>query len=497
MGSEGLTRRRLIGTAAAAGVAGSGLSAEAGAAATAARRRPRRADVVVVGAGLAGLVAARRIARAGRSVVVLEAQSRVGGRVVNQPIGARHVTDGGAAFVGPTQDRVLALARELGCRTRKTHDTGDNVFFREGRLQRYRTGGPLGPIPPDPTGVADAAGALARLNAMAARLPVAAPWQAPEAAAWDAQTVATWMEATLSTPGGRFLLDVALEPVLGASPVDPSLLYLLWYVACAGNASTPGTIERLVNTTGGAQESHVVGGAARIPQRLARRLGRRVVLDAPVRRIVQEGRSVRVHTPSFSVTAKRAIVAVPPLVAQAIRYDPQLPPGRAQLLRRMPMGVLYKVSAIYDRPFWRDDGLTGQAVSDTGPGRTTFDTSPPDGSAGVLLAFVGADDARAWQGRPSARLFQAVLASFARCFGDRALRPRGQAIMAWPLDPWALGGPTAYTPPGALTQYGPALTRPAGRVHWAGSETAAHWRGYMDGAVRSGERAAQEVLDRL
>ena len=206
---------------------------------------------------------------------------------------------------------------------------------------------------------------------------------------------------------------------------------------------------------------------------------------------------MRAESDALAVTARRAIIAVPPLLVHAIRFEPQLPPGRFQLVQRMPMGILYKVSAVYETPFWRHDGLTGQAVSDTGPGRTTFDTSPPNESLGVLLAFVGANDARAWQGRPSAQLFDAVLHSFARYFGDRALHPRSQAIMAWPLDPWSLGGPTAYTTPGVLSEYGPFLARPVGRLHWAGTETATYWRGYMDGAVSSGERAAQEALAAL
>ena len=495
MGSSRLTRRRLIGDAAAASAGGALLSASPANART--RRHSQRADVVVVGAGLAGLTAARRLVRRGASVIVLEARSRVGGRVVNQPIGGGQTTDGGAAFVGPTQDRILALARGLGLRTTPTYNTGDNVYYREGRLQRYSTSGPLGPIPPDPTGVPDAARALAALDRMAASVPVAAPWTATEAAEWDAQTVGSWTAANLSTASGRFLLDVAIEPLLGTSSLEPSLLFLLWYIACAGNAATPGSIERLVNTAGGAQDSHIVGGAARMPERIARRLGGRVVLDAPVRRIVHAGRSVRAESDTMAVTAQRAIIAVPPLLVNAIQFEPQLPPGPFQLVQRMPMGILYKLSAVYDAPFWRHDGLTGQAVSDTGPGRTTFDTSPPNGSLGVLLAFVGADDARAWQGRPSAQLFDAVLHSFARYYGDRALHPRSQAIMAWPLDPWSLGGPTAYTPPGVLSEYGPALARPVGRLHWAGAETATYWRGYMDGAVSSGERAAGEVLAAL
>jgi monoamine oxidase len=493
----GFTRRRLV-AGAAVGVAAAAAPLDAAVAraergAEAARRGGiRQADVVVVGAGLAGLTAARAVARARKSVVVVEAQSRVGGRVLNQPIGGGRVTDGGAAFVGPTQDRILALARQLRVGTHKTYNTGKNVYYRNGRRQTYS-----GLVPPDPTGAADVARALADLDQMAAQVPVDGPWRAPRAGDWDGQTLQTWADSNLTTEGGRFLLGVAMEPLLGTALGELSLLFALWYAACAGNETTPGNFDRLFNTGGGAQDSHFRGGAGLIPERMAAQLGRRVILGAPVRRIVQTGRLVGVESDRISLTAKRVIVAVPPVLAHQIEYEPRLPPAREQLTQRMPMGVLLKISAVYDKPFWREQGFTGQAVSDTGPGRTTFDTSPPDGSVGVLLAFVGADDARAWQGRPAGDLFQAVLRSFARYFGDQALRPIGSAIMPWPLDPWARGGPTAFTPPAALTRYGTVLTEPVGKIHWAGSETATYWRGYMDGAVRSGERAAKEVLAKL
>ena len=493
------TRRRLIGGAA-LGIAAAAVPLDTAAAGAdrgteAARRQrgsARHADVVVVGAGLAGLTAARNLARAGKSVLVIEAQSRVGGRVLNQPIGGGRVTDGGAAFVGPTQDRILALARQLRVGTYKTYNTGKNVYYRNGTRQTYS-----GLVPPDPTGAADVARALVHLDQMAAHVPVDAPWSAPQAADWDAQTLQTWADSNLMTESGRFLLDVAIEPLLGTALPELSLLFTLWYAACAGNERTPGTFDRLFTTGGGAQDSHFRGGAALIPERMAAHLGKRVILGAPVRRIVQTGRLVGVESDRISLKATRVIVAVPPVLAHQIEYEPQLPPAREQLAQRMPMGVLLKISAVYHKPFWREQGLTGQAVSDTGPGRTTFDTSPPDGSTGVLLAFVGADDARAWQGRPAGDLYQAVLRSFARYFGDQALSPIGSAIMPWPLDPWARGAPTAFTPPAALTRYGSALTKPVGKIHWAGSETATYWRGYMDGAVRSGERAATEVLARI
>ena len=495
----GFTRRRLVGGAA-LGIAAAAVPLDSAAAraergAEAARRQQSstgQADVVVVGAGLAGLTAARVVAGAGKSVLVVEAQSRVGGRVLNQPIGSGRVVDGGAAFVGPTQDRILALARQLGVGTYKTYNVGKNVYYRNGNRQTYS-----GLVPPDPTGAADAARALVSLDQMAAQVPVDTPWSAPRAGDWDGQTLQTWADSNLTTESGRFLLSVAMEPLLGTGLAELSLLFTLWYAACAGNETTPGNFERLFNTGGGAQDSHFRGGAALIPERMAAQLGRRVILGAPVRSIVQTGRLVRVESDQISLTARRVIVAVPPVLAHQIEYEPQLPPAREQLTQRLPMGVLVKISAVYEKPFWREQGLTGQAVSDTGPGRTTFDTSPPDGSVGVLLAFVGADDARAWQGRPEGDLYQAVLRSFARYFGDQALSPIGSAIMPWPLDPWARGSPTAFTPPAALTRYGTALVEHVGKIHWAGSETATYWRGYMDGAVRSGERAAKEVLAKI
>jgi monoamine oxidase len=497
MGETSTTRRRFVGGAAGAvgGAAVAGIGGEAEAAARGGGRS-RRADVVVVGAGIAGMTAARKLVGAGRSVLVLEAQRRVGGRVVNEPIGNGQTTDGGAAFIGPTQDRIRALANELGVKTFKTYDKGDYIYYRNGERIRYTTSGPAGPVPPDPD-AGDAIRAILKLDQMASQLDVAAPWEAAQAGEWDGQTLASWARSNLSTAGGRFLINVALEPLLGAAPPEPSLLFLLWYIACAGNETTPGSLIRLTSTANGAQETRFVGGAGLIPERMAKQLGRRIVLGAPVRRIVQSGGFVRVEAGRLSVRARRAIVALPPILAHQIAYEPQIDPARDQLAKRMPMGVLDKVAAVYGKPFWRERGLTGQAVSDTGPGRTTFDVSPRDGSLGVLLAFVGADDARHWQRKPAGDLIKGVLRSFARYFGDEALRPTGQTIMTWPLDPWALGAPSAFTTPGALTNYGPALTRPFGRVHWAGTETATFWRGYMDGAIRSGERTAKEVLERL
>jgi monoamine oxidase len=491
------TRRRLIGGAAAAGVG----AALPGAAEAATRPRlsprQRKADVIVVGAGLAGLTAAREIARARKRVLVVEARGRVGGRTENHSIGGGEIVEVGGQWIGPTQDRLAALASSLGVETFKTYNDGNNVYYRNGTLTPYSASGPLGAIPPDPSGVGDAATAIQKMDSMAATVPLEEPWTAPNAAEWDGQTFETWKQANTTTPSGRFLLDLGIESVFSAEPRDLSLLWTLFYIAAAGNENTPGSFNRLINTADGAQDSRFVGGSQRVSLEAARRLGRRVLLREPVRLITQRRGGARVETDHYSLSAKRVIVTVPPALRSSIRFDPQLPPLQAQLAQRFPMGTVYKVMATYDKPFWRDAGLTGQATSDTGPVKITFDNTPPDGGPGVLLGFIeGEDGRRAFALTPQQRR-GAVLESFARYFGDAARSPTSYIEKSWAQELYTGGCYGGYLGPGVLMDFGPAIRQPHGRVHWAGTETATYWAGYMDGAVRSGERAAREVLAAL
>jgi monoamine oxidase len=277
-----------------------------------------------------------------------------------------------------------------------------------------------------------------------------------------------------------------------------SLLWVLFYIAGAGNEATPGTFDRLINTAAGAQEKRLVGGSQLISIRMAERLGKkRIALKAPARRIVQGKGFVRVESDKLAVTARRAIVAVPPAVAALIDFSPVLPGMRAQLLQRFPMGTIFKCMAVYDEPFWRKEGLTGQATSDTGPVKITFDNSPPDGSPGVLMGFIEATDGRHYLRKSAEERKRDVLASFARYFGERARQPRSYVDKSWTEEQWSRGCYTGFTAPGVLLDYGSTIREPFGRVGFAGTETASIWNGYMDGAVRSGERAAKEALAEL
>ena len=438
-------------------------------------------DVAVIGAGLAGLVAARDLEAAGRTVVVLEARDRVGGRLLNHPVaGTDAVVEIGGQWVGPTQDRILALARDLGVDTYPTHTQGENLVDWNGRLVRYR-----GAIPRiSPAILADVAQAQARLERMARRVDPAAPWQAARAAQWDAQTFDTWIRRNTATRGAATLLEIAVEAVWAAEPADLSLLHVLFYTAAAGS------FDALIGTEGGAQQDRFSGGSQRVPIALAARISGPLVLEAPVRRVDHHDDGVTVHADGHVVTAGAVVAALPPTLTARIDWRPALPAQRDQLVQRMPQGTVAKCMAVYDRPFWREQGLSGQAISVAGPTRILFDNSPQDGSRGVLLGFLEGRTARElgeWE--PAARR-RAVLDCFARVFGSQAAEPLEYIEQLWAEEEWTRGCYGCYLPPGAWTAHGRWLARPIGRIHWAGAETASVWAGYMDGAVRSGERAA-------
>ena len=495
MTESDISRRGLLGSAAVGGaaLAMSGLGATPAEAITSSGSLPKAVDVVVVGAGISGLVAARNILRKNKTVVVLEARNRVGGRVLNHKLANGSIIESGGAFVGPTQDHILGLAKELKVATFKEYADGDNVYVSSTLGTRRYTG----TVPPDPLILADAAVLQLRIDQMASEVPVGAPWTAKNAAEWDGITLETWLNQNTVVPAVRNLLLCYLEPAFGTDAMGMSLLFFLWYLAAAGNETNPGTFERSSGTAGAAQDSRFVGGSGQIPLRMAAALHDRVALNAPVRKIVQSGGYVYVHSDRGIVRARRVIVAVPPPLALGIDWSPMLPPKRLQLLQHLPMGTLMKCDAVYKTPFWRAKGLSGSGVLDSGAVRVCFDNTPSDGKVGVLLAFVGGSTWRTYGLQSLADRRKAVLEGFAKVVGPEALKPVEYVEHDWTHERWTMGGPIASAQPGATTAYGPTIRQPHGRVHWAGTETSTYWSGYMDGAVRAGKRAAAEVIAKL
>ena len=377
---------------------------------------------------------------------MLEARDRVGGRTLNHPIGDGKVVEVGGQWIGPTQDRMAALAREMKVDTFPTHSAGENVIEFHGKLSRYR-----GTIPHiGPHVLADVAQAQLKIDRLAKKVPLEAPWTAKNARKLDSQTFETWLRRNVYTAGGRALIELSIEAVWAAEPADLSLLHVLFYTASAGS------FDVLLDTEGGAQQDRFVGGSQLISIRLAEQLGS-VRLNAPVRRIEHGPDGVTVHADGVTARGKRVIVALPPTLTSRIAYDPPLPGHRDQLTQRMPQGSVIKCMAIYDEPFWRADGLSGQATSDTGPAKIVFDNSPPDGSPGVLLGFLEGERARVIGRLPAEERRQAIIGGLTRLFGPKASKPADFVERNWAEEEWTRGCYGCYMPPGAWTSFGDAL----------------------------------------
>jgi monoamine oxidase len=481
---RGVSRREAL--AGAASAAGAAVLADAGTASARRGKRgpaPKRVDVVVVGGGLAGLTAATDLVKAGHSVALLEARNRVGGRTLNHPLGGGEVVEVGGEWVGPGQDRIIARAKGLGIKTFKTYVAGSQVFQFEGKQTHFS--GLIPPLPqPDSDDLNSVLGKIVNLEST---IPLDRPWTAPGAAALDSQTVETFKLANTSTNGARFLIDLAVKAVFAAEPRDLSLLHALFYM----NSGTG--IIYLTSTAGGAQDSRFVGGSQLVSLKMASRLGSRVVLNAPVRRISQGRGGVVVDSDAGTWHGKRVVVAIAPTLAGRIDYSPALPALRDQLTQRVPQGSVIKFEAVYSKPFWRSQGLSGSSYSDVPPVHFTFDNSPPSGKPGVLLGFVAGSEARRLGTQSAAARRKAVLANFVQLYGSGAAKPKMFIEHNWSAEEWTRGCYVGYFPPGVWIDYGSALRTPVGRIHWAGTETSEVFAGYMDGAVRSGERVAKEV----
>ncbi|MBF6340006.1 FAD-dependent oxidoreductase [Nocardia abscessus] len=439
-----------------------------------------RADVVVVGAGYAGLCAARALRASGRDVVVLEASDRVGGRTLAARVGDGWAVDLGGQWISGAHTRFAALAEEYGAAMYAPPEGIDLLV--EGVVRRRFTGA----RPPLPALVLVVlAQAMWRLERMAARIDLARPWTTPGADRLDAMTAATWLRRNLPERRARNLAEVMIGEELCVDVGSISMLGLLTTIRSAGGVEAGITAETVTRL--------FVDGADGPALAIAAELGDAVRLGAPVTSIRQRADGVLVSAASGDVLAERVIVAVPPVLAGRIAYDPPLPAARDQLTQRMPMGSVLKAFAVYERPFWRDDRLTGQALNLHDPVPVTFDATRP-GGPGVLGALVPGRAAQRLAALPASERRAMIVGSLVRAFGHAAREPLEWHEKVWADDPYTRGGYGAFFPPGVLTTLGSALRHPVGAIHWAGSETATEWSGYIEGAIRSGERAAAEVL---
>jgi len=445
-------------------------------------------EVVVVGAGLAGLAAARWLVARGHEVTVVEARERVGGRTEGLVLDDGTPLELGGQWLGEGHIRMYELVGELGLSTFRTwNDEGRLLLDLRGKRSTMK---PRKDAVPhiSPFALADLAQGLLRFGRLAARTDLERPWLTPGAEALDGQTWETWIRRNLRTAAGRAYFHVACEAVWAAEPGDVSLLHALFYTHSNADLATLIAVDR------GAQQDRVTGGSVLVADAMAAALGERVVLAHPVRRIEQDAGGVRVIARDGTrYRGDAAVVTLPPTLAGRLEYDPPLPSWRDQLTQRMPAGSVIKAYAIYPEPFWRKDGLNGQAASDAGPVKVTFDNSPPSGRPGVLMGFLEGKEARIWARRTEAERRDAVIGCLVRYFGDAAGRPERYVERDWMAEEFTRGCYGAHFAPGVWTSYGEAWRAPAGRIYWAGAECSPAWNGYMEGAVRSGEATAEAV----
>lgn len=442
-------------------------------------------DTIIIGAGYAGLTATRELIKAGKKVILLEARDRVGGRVHTQHFEDGSYVDLGAAWIGPTQDRMYALAKEFGVQTFPTYDEGKSTLLYNNKLKHYK-----GIIPPLPIpSLLSLDMAIKRMNKLSKTVDLQNPWNTPDAEYYDSMTLASWMDKQMSFKTAKVMFKLAAEAIWAAHPNEISMLHALFYTKSCRDLDT------LMNVKNGAQEERMVGGASQPALRLAETFKEHIRLNSVVRAISQQDNQLTVKGEGFELTAKKVIVALPPTLAGRIHYSPLMPANREQLTQRMPMGTVWKTYAIYDEPFWREAGLNGLSATNEGYVTVTFDNSPKDGSKGIMMGFVLGNQAKAFaQLSPEARK-TSVLDTFGKFYGEKARNPIQYLDHSWAEEEFTRGCYAGLMPPGLWTSVGKALREPVGNIHWAGTETADVWNGYMEGAVLSGERVAKEIIN--
>jgi monoamine oxidase len=443
------------------------------------------ADVIIVGAGFAGVMAARELKLAGKTVALLEARSRLGGRSYSRPIGDGKYVELGCEFHGQDHSVSARTARSVGVGSLKVYDKGYKLIEdEEGQLARWK-----GSIPKvSAATLADFGQAAFRLERMRLEVPEEAPWTAPHAKQWDSETMWSWTRRNVRTKTGRSLMRLLIEAGMACSPAEVSVLHVLNYSNGTGGFRATTTV------TGGTLENRFAGGSHGLVMRLAETVADETYTGAVVRRIEQRADSVRVSGPGFEAVGRRVVVAVPVPLSGRIEYDPVLPGYRDELSQRMTMGSAIKYLVLYDEPFWRGEGMTGMAISQTSPVRAVIDGSPADGRPGVLSAFVTGPQAREVIRLSEAERRDLVLRQLTKYFGPRAGRPYDFIEQNWMGEPFTRGCYHAYCPPGVYTLYGPILKEPIGRIHWAGAETVPLEFGSMSGAIHSGRRVASEIV---
>ncbi len=449
------------------------------------RAMPLADDVIVVGAGISGLVTAYRLTQQGFSVRVLEARDRVGGRILDHQ--SRHglILPLGGTWLGHNEERLPALIAELGLDIidEESEASRHAILSLHGRQRRFRSSKNL--IDFDefdavaPEYRADVERLVKELERLWEQVPLETPYESPLAKTLDPVSVADWFGQLMPSGVVRDFFNLVVRNELTTDLRECSVLYFLFH--------WHGIVNQLLDNR------RVRQGAQQICYRLADKLAERVILEAPVRAIHHDDNGVSVQSDAGAFAASHVVVTSPPVVARDINYIPALPEARREFARGAVMGSIIKCMMLYDRPFWREAGLSGTMMTDEGPLTSTADFSPLDASYGVLVGFLTDDMAKQWDSRTSEERRDAILQQLPQFFGPEAATPLEYVDQAWVTEPWTQGYIGSMRP-GVMSIHGHAVRQPVGRIHWAGTETSPVWTGSMEGTVRSAERVVEEIV---
>ncbi|CDS82028.1 related to Monoamine oxidase A [flavin-containing] [Sporisorium scitamineum] len=456
-------------------------------------------DVVVIGAGLSGLIAADELSRAGLGVKVLEASDRVGGRTLDIRLDDGNVVEMGGQWIGPGQDQILQLIEELGLETHNTYDQGLSIYrSTDGQVKQYKEMIPCGILPS-----LDLLMATRKINSLSKSVPAKTPCQAKNARYWDERSIGCWIDDAMWTSEAKQLFRMAIKAVYAEDSESISFLDLLATVAGAG-----GDIEQVLSD---AQTTRIVQGPQAISERLAARLPEGVLeLNSKVLNVHKADQDTapgqqavyEVSTTEGQQYKAPVVIITPPrpLICQ-MDFQPPLPSGLIQYYRRQPMGSAIKFNVVYSSPFWRDAGLNGAMINADGmsPVQMTYDNSPADARHGVIVAFVlGNNSRRFLHEYPEADSRKQVVLDFlTTLFGEEARNATQVLEMNWTLAPYATGGYGSFNPPGVLTSFEEderdEMSK-IGNLYFAGDATSEIWQGYMEGALLSGRRVATRII---
>lgn len=443
-------------------------------------------DAVIIGAGFSGIAAGRLLHHAGKRFMILEARERLGGRVYTKHFQDGLYLDLGGQWIGPTQDRMYQLVREYGLKTYTTHDSGRHQIDLGGKRKYYKGLIPRAGLP----SVLSLGFVINKLEKLAKSIPLNNPAKHPKAHQYDRITLEEFVKKNTFTRHSRSIITAGLETVFACKTGEISLLHALFYIRSGTS------LDCLISVKNGAQQDRIVGGMQSLAEKMTEPFNDCIRFNSPVQSVRQNGASATVSGDGFSVSAKKVIVTTPPHLTAEIDFEKGLPDDKSDSFNKIPMGLVAKCFGVYNRPFWREKGFSGLVISDERtPFQAVFDASPVDASYGILLGFCIAGRHEEFFSYPEIERKRRTLRYFSLCFGEEALNPVLYTDHSMKDEPWSGGCYAGLYTPGLWTRHGSILARPEGNIHFAGTETSEIWYGYIEGAVRAGERSAREIID--